>query len=237
MTEEEKKEKKEKKDEDLYEFLLEKIDKDFQNILDGKIHPSKTIFDFKNPNQRKVGSRLGVKAINNCSTRFIFDVDYDRKNITIQKNFEKIEQKYKNIPHLCDIIVEQALRIKNDLDKNYKDPNFGEDFDECGTNDYEHIYSTSIFKDCDENSPYYGGTYYNTYGGGPEGGYLVIPDPEPVCDTYPFKVYEICRNWGKPWEFTRRMNTMLVLDYDKNQNPTDCLLKSFITPKLLPHNC
>ena len=53
------------------------------------------------------------------------------------------------------------------------------------------------------------GTYYQTYGGGPEGGFLLSNDN---------KWYELDRTWHQPWKVTKRPD-MVVLFNSENHVP------------------
>ena len=53
------------------------------------------------------------------------------------------------------------------------------------------------------------GTYYQTYGGGPEGGFLLSNDN---------KRYELDRTWYQPWKVTRRSD-IIVLFKSENHVP------------------
>jgi hypothetical protein len=47
-------------------------------------------------------------------------------------------------------------------------------------------------------------TYYQTFGGGPEGGYFVVREV-PTCATgcgCELSIYEVRRTWGEPWTIT-----------------------------------
>jgi hypothetical protein len=47
-------------------------------------------------------------------------------------------------------------------------------------------------------------TYYQTFGGGPEGGYFVVREV-PTCATgcgCELSIYEVSRTWGEPWTIT-----------------------------------
>lgn len=51
----------------------------------------------------------------------------------------------------------------------------------------------------------YGGIYYQTHGGGPEGGYLQSRG----------KIYSVSRSWGEPWAVTKVNG---VLHFRKNES-------------------
>lgn len=53
--------------------------------------------------------------------------------------------------------------------------------------EWQQIYQRRMFSEVGGDIE---GTYYETYGGGPEGGYVVTSDS---------RVYKVDRNWGKPW--------------------------------------
>ncbi len=64
--------------------------------------------------------------------------------------------------------------------------------------DWQQIYQRRMFSEVGGDIE---GTYYETYGGGPEGGYVV---------TSELQVYEVSRNWGEPW-ITQLMSSDCVL--------------------------
>lgn len=51
------------------------------------------------------------------------------------------------------------------------------------------------------------GTYYQTYGGGPEGGFLLSNDN---------KWYELDRTWHQPWKVTRRSDIVVLFNSENN---------------------
>jgi hypothetical protein len=48
------------------------------------------------------------------------------------------------------------------------------------------------------------GTYYQTYGGGPEGGFLVTAEGH---------FYDLDRTWHQPWKVTKRTNLCVMFRY------------------------
>jgi len=57
-------------------------------------------------------------------------------------------------------------------------------------------------------------TYYQTYGGGPEGGYFVKvgEDPKDLNKAWCAGVWKVRRHWYKPWSWEKLPNT--VLEYE-----------------------
>ena len=79
--------------------------------------------------------------------------------------------------------VESEYREREEYDEGVDDTSDCESEDE-----WETVYAVGPAKDLCH--PLYMGTYYQTCGGGPEGGYIVLPDTT---------VFKIERNWHQPW--------------------------------------
>jgi hypothetical protein len=62
-------------------------------------------------------------------------------------------------------------------------------------------------------------TYYQTYGGGPEGGYFV-EDCIEDCSITIVAVYEVHRDWYKPWTIKELKNTRFAYEPEDNSPPT-----------------
>lgn len=62
--------------------------------------------------------------------------------------------------------------------------------------DWEQVYSTQSFTEfaTDSLAHLKDGIYYLTFGGGPEGGYVCLPNGD---------VYSVSRNWGQPFTVTK----------------------------------
>ena len=83
-------------------------------------------------------------------------------------------------------------------------------------NDFEQIYSNELFDDYIEKGnieleKLKGGRYYQTYGGGPEGGYVILPNEE---------IYEVNRSWGKPFEIVKQIKGKCII---QNENRKESL--------------
>lgn len=71
--------------------------------------------------------------------------------------------------------------------------------------EWNEVYCIIDFKDISSEvySDFWDCKYYQTYGGGPEGGFLVqIKDEREI-------IYEVERNWGEPWCITELPNAVL----------------------------
>ncbi len=66
------------------------------------------------------------------------------------------------------------------------------------------------------------GIYYETYGRGPQVGYVETPD---------LSVFEVSRTWFQPWK-AKRLSSDLVLKY--RQNP-DCLADAYAPECRIEH--
>ena len=76
-----------------------------------------------------------------------------------------------------------------------------EDDDDGWTN----VYETLPFKDYIEDETYWPATYYVTHGGGPEGGYIVMPNGD---------VYYVTRTWSKPFVPVKEVGMSLEIKTD-----------------------
>ena len=73
--------------------------------------------------------------------------------------------------------------------------------------DFKQIYYTETFDEYIGKDDYglhklQGGQYYQTYGGGHEGGYVILPNDE---------IYEVKRSWFTPFEIVKQIKGKYII--------------------------
>ena len=79
-------------------------------------------------------------------------------------------------------------------------------------NEYEYIYGVSIFTNSSGTEKQYiqnNGLYFQTFGGGAEGGYVLTPEN---------KIYKVERNWGKCFKMELLDNHKIICLEDEPDN-------------------
>jgi hypothetical protein len=80
--------------------------------------------------------------------------------------------------------------------------------------EWSEVYSIRNFKEISSEvySDLWDAIYYQTYGGGSEGGFLVQKKDNKEI------IYEVSRNWGVPWCITELPNAVLQKTYYEHDN-------------------
>jgi hypothetical protein len=149
-------------------------------------------------NQKKA-----IETLNNLKDVFLSIKynEYDENDITDTLATQMLSWEYKDESE-TENESESESESETETETETETENESEEED-----DFKQIYYTETFDEYIGEDDYglhklQGGDYYQTYGGGPEGGYVILPNDE---------IYEVKRSWFTPFEIVKQIKGKYII--------------------------